>query len=501
MKALLVYPAYPDTFWSFKHVLPFVSKKAAFPPLGLLTVAALLPPDWELRLVDANVAPLTDADIAWADAVLVSAMIVQAPKAREIIARAKEAGKLVIAGGPAFAAQRETFPGVDHFILGEAEEIMAEFTDDLCRGVARAEYQAPGRPDLSAAPVPLWSLLNLDDYVSMSVQYSRGCPFDCEFCGIMALNGRRSRVKSPDQMLREMQSLYDAGWRRTVFVVDDNFIGNMAHVKELLPRLADWQKSHGYPYRLMTEASINLAADEELMEMMSAANFHKVFIGIETPCTDSLVECGKKQNVKADLSEAVRTIHRHGMQVMGGFIVGFDHDTPSIFGQQSRFIQDIGVVTAMVGVLNALPQTRLWQRLQAENRLFGSFSGENTDACLNFIPSMGREVLLDGYKRLLGVIYSPERYYRRINTFLSEYTPTARGRLLRGELKALIRSMWVIGVISHARFKYWKLMIKTLLTNRRAFPVAVELAILGLHFERVAKRVMGTEDARGPLEA
>lgn len=499
MKALLVYPAYPDTFWSFKHVLPFVAKKAAFPPLGLLTVAAMLPAAWEKRLVDANVAPLREEDLAWADTVLISAMLVQAPDAQALIARAKAAGKRVIAGGPAFSTERERFPGVDHFLVGEAETILPVFLEDLAQGAAKDVYEATERPELATTPLPLWELLRFKDYVSMSVQYSRGCPFDCEFCGIVAMNGRRPRVKSPEQMLREMQSLYDAGWRDSVFIVDDNFIGNLAHVKRFLPLLAAWQKERGYPYKLMTEASVNLAQDPTLLQMMSAANFHKVFIGIETPSAASLEECGKSQNMATDFASAVRAIHQHGMQVMGGFIVGFDHDTSSIFEQQIRFIQEIGVVTAMVGVLNALPQTRLWRRLKAEDRLLGAMSGENTDASLNFIPNMGRETLLNGYTRLLNVIYSPKEYYKRINTFLASYTPTARGKIPLNDMWAFMRSVWSIGVVSRARFSYWKLMLKTLLTKRKAFSVAVELAILGLHFERVARRVLGagnTHDAR-----
>lgn len=495
MNVLLVYPVYPDTFWSFKHVLPFVAKKAVFPPLGLLTVAAMLPEGWNKRLVDTNVAALAEADLQWADVVMVSAMLVQTDSAQEIIARAKAAGKRVVAGGPAFSTQRELFPGVDHFILGEAEAILPAFARDLQNGEAREVYQSAERPALASTPIPLWNLLNFKDYVSLSVQYSRGCPFDCEFCGIVAMNGRHPRVKSPEQMLAELQSLYDAGWRDNLFIVDDNFIGNMAHVKEFLPRLAAWQKERGYPYRLMTEASINLAQDPELMQMMSDANFHKVFIGIETPSTESLTECGKKQNVATDFISAVRTIHQHGMQVMGGFIVGFDHDTPAIFGQQHRFIQAIGVVTAMVGVLNALPQTRLWRRLNAEGRLLGATRGENTDASLNFAPSMGREALLGGYGRLLCTIYSPREYYKRINTFLAAYTPTSIGRITRIDLLALARSMWSIGVVSHARFRYWRLMAKTCLSRRKSLSVAVELAILGLHFERVAKRALGADDA------
>ena len=489
MKALLVYPTYPDTFWSFKSVLPFIAKKAAFPPLGLLTVAAMLPSEWELRLVDANVNEVTDADLEWADAVLISAMIVQRESAKEIAGRAKAAGKTVIAGGPGFMSARDEFPEVDHFVVGEGEVIVPEFLADFARGKARRLYESSERPELERTPMPRWDLLNFNDYVSLAVQYSRGCPFDCEFCGIVAMNGRRSRVKSPDQMLGELGALYETGWRGTVFIVDDNFIGNIAHVKRFLPRLAEWQEERGHPFKYMTEASINLAGDAELMGMMSRANFHKVFIGIETPSNESLEECGKKQNVGTDFADAVGAIHRHGMQVMGGFIVGFDSDTPAIFEQQVRFIQKIGVVTAMVGVLNAMPHTRLWRRLQSEGRLLGEMSGENTDASLNFVPAMGREALLEGYKNLLGTIYSPRRYYERIGTFLKTYNPTSQGHLPLGDLRALARSTWSIGVVSRARFRYWRLMLRTMLLKPRAFPVVVELAILGLHFEQVTDRV------------
>lgn len=496
MKALLVYPAYPDTFWSFKHVLPFVSRKAAFPPLGLLTVAAMFPAEWEKRLVDLNVRPLTDADLAWADLVFVSAMLVQQESVRQVVARAKALGKTVVAGGPAFRASPELFPGVDHFVLGEAESTLAPFLADLARGEAGSVYRSEEHPDISSTPPPLWSLIRPKDYVSLSVQYSRGCPFDCEFCDIVVMNGRRPRVKSPEQMLAEFENLLAAGWKGTVFIVDDNFIGNLAKVKAFLPVLAAWQKAHGYPFKLMTEASINLSRDEDLMRMMSLANFHKVFIGIETPSSDSLAECGKNQNVGTDFVSAVQAIHSHGMQVMGGFIVGFDSDTESIFEQQIRFIQSIGVVTAMVGILNALPGTRLWRRLQAEHRLIGDATGENTDASLNFVPAMGSQALVEGYKRIVATIYSPKQYYARINTFLASFTPTARGKLEPCEAWAFVRSLWSIGVVSRARWQYWKLMLGTAFTRFRAFPVAVELAILGRHFEEVAKRAVlaGHED-------
>jgi len=495
MKILLVYPVYPDTFWSFKHILPYLSRKAAFPPLGLLTVAAMLPAQWEKRLVDVNVAPLRDEDLAWADMVFISAMLVQEAGAKDVIARAKAMGKRIVAGGPAFTAQPERFPGVDHFVLNEAESTLPLFLEDLARGTSKPLYTTTDRPDIATTPIPLWELIDFRDYVTMSVQYSRGCPFDCEFCDIVVQNGRRPRVKSTDQMLREMESLYEAGWRGPLFIVDDNFIGNIASVKQFLPRFVDWQVRHGYPFKCMTEASINLAQDGELVRLLSKANFHKVFIGIETPSTDSLQECGKKQNVATDFTQAVKTLHQNGLQVMGGFIVGFDSDTEGIFEQQIRFIQKIGVVTAMVGILTAMPKTRLWRRLQSENRLLGEATGENTDASLNFIPTMRREALINGYKRLLSTLYAPEYYYDRINTFLRNYNPTARGRFVRSDFQAFLKSLWRIGILSRARFDYWKLIIKTALTKRKALPVAVELAILGRHFQLVAKRALLARDA------
>lgn len=495
MKILLVYPVYPDTFWSFKHILSFVSRKAAFPPLGLLTVAALLPATWEKRLVDANVAPLRDEDLAWTDMVFVSAMAVQEAGAREVIARSRAMGKRLVAGGPAFTAQPERFGDVDHLVLDEAEVTLPRFLEDLARGVPKSVYVAAERPDIVNTPIPQWDLIDFRDYVTMSVQYSRGCPFDCEFCDIVVMNGRRPRVKAAGQMLLEIGSLYDAGWRGPVFIVDDNFIGNIASVKQFLPRLIDWQAAHGYPFKFMTEASINLAQDRELVRLLRDANFHKIFIGIETPSTDSLRECGKKQNMAADFSQAIKMLHQNGLQVMGGFIVGFDSDTEGIFEQQINFIQNMGVVTAMVGLLSAMPKTRLWRRLKAENRLLGNATGENTDGSLNFIPVMRREVLIGGYKRILSTIYDPHSYYQRINTFLGNYAPTARGRLAWSDLRAFLKSLWSIGVLSRARFVYWKLLVKTALTKRKALPVAVELAIIGRHFQLVAKRALQATDA------
>jgi len=489
MNILLVYPEYPDTFWSFKHSLKFIAKKAAFPPLGLLTIAAMLPEEWTKKLVDMNVTRLTDEHLEWADLILLSAMIVQKKSVLEIIERCRTLGRKIVAGGPLFTTQPEQFEGIDHFVLNEAEVTLPRFLSDLAAGKPQPLYRSERKPDILQTPVPLWSLIDLKKYATMAIQYSRGCPFNCEFCDIIIMNGRVPRAKSTTQMLREFQALYDAGWRKSVFIVDDNFIGNTVKVKRMLPELIAWQKLHRFPFTLLTEVSVNLARDEELMQLMSAANFFKVFLGLETPNQDSLLECGKKQNTADSLVETVDIIHRHGMQVMGGFIVGFDNDPENIFDLQMRFIQEIGVVTAMVGILTALPQTRLWHRLRAEGRLLQEASGENTDGCLNFVPKMDREKLLEGYRKLLTSLYSHKNYYQRIHTFLKNYRPTARTRLSGQDLLAFVLGAWRLGVVSRARFRYWQLLVKTFFMKRRALPIAVELAILGFHFEKILKRV------------
>ena len=383
MRILLVYPQYPDTFWSFKHALKFVSKKAAFPPLGLLTVAAMLPAEWEKKLVDMNVARLTDEDIKWADYVFISAMVVQQDSVKEVIARCKRLNTRIVAGGPLFTTGYEEFDGVDHFVLGEAEVTLPLFLEDLEKGCARHVYSSGTRPDIRRTPIPLWSLINMNNYSSMNVQYSRGCPFNCEFCDIILLNGHQPRTKEKEQLVAELDELYRRGWREGVFVVDDNFIGNKKKLKlEILPAIIEWRKGKRHPFVLSTEASINLADDEELMQLMVDAGFSTVFIGIETPNEESLLECAKLQNRNRDLVASVKKIQNCGLEVQGGFIVGFDSDPLSIFKNQINFIQKSGIVTAMVGLLNAPPGTRLYQRLKKENRLVKAFTGNNTDLSL-----------------------------------------------------------------------------------------------------------------------
>ena len=490
MKILLVYPSYPDTFWSFKYALRFINKSATNPPLGLLTVAAMLPPEWEQRLVDLNVRKLSDGDLRWADYVLISAMAVQKASTIKVIERCRALGVKTIAGGPLFTAEPQEFPQVDHLILNEAELTLPEFLRDLENGAPRRVYTSDQWADLSQTPVPRWDLVELRHYASTCLQYSRGCPFNCEFCDITALYGRVPRTKSSAQVLAELDSLYQKGWRGNVFMVDDNFIGNAKKLKEeLLPALTEWMTRHKYPFTFYTQLSINLADDEELMNMMLAAGFDMVFIGIETPNEESLAECSKNQNKRRDLVAEVKKIQRFGLQVLGGFIIGFDHDPPTIFEKQIEFIQRSGIVTAMVGLLNAMRGTLLYQRLQKEERLLQGDGGlgNNTDGSLNFIPKMPREMLIDGYRKVVATIYAPEYYYRRVKEFLLEYRPFPKKSLRMSwrDLYALTRALVQIGIFGEERRYFWQLLGWTVRKRPRAFALAVTYSIYGFHFRKV----------------
>ena len=493
MKILLVYPQYPDTFWSFKHALKLVSKKAAHPPLGLLTVAAMLPETWEKKAVDMNVTTLRDSDITWADYVFVSAMVVQRDSAHETIARCKALGTPVVAGGPLFTSEREEFDNVDHLVLDEAETTLPPFLADLEAGRPQHVYTSTERPDLSGTPIPMWSLIDMEKYSSMNIQYSRGCPYDCEFCYIVTLNGHNPRTKSKEQILAEMEALYSQGCRSSVFIVDDNFIGNKKKLKaEILPAITEWSRARKYPFPLFTEASINLADDEQLMQMMVEAGFNRVFVGIETPNEDSLAECSKFTNKGRDLVASVKKIQSFGMEVQGGFIVGFDSDPLSIFRSQINFIQNSGIVTAMVGLLNAPRGTRLYKRLHQEDRLLKDTSGDNTDCSINFVPKMPYETLINGYRQILSTIYAPKQYYDRIRTFLKEYKPYRTERVSSIRFRyawAFIRSIWVLGFWEKGRWHYWRLFISTLLKRPRLFPLSMVLSVYGIHFRKVIKKL------------
>jgi len=503
VKVLLVYPQYPVTFWSFKHSLKFLFKKTIFPPLGLLTVAAMLPEEWEKKLVDMNTTTLTDKDLKWADYVFISAMVAQRDSAREVIDRCKKLGTKIVAGGPLFTPGYEEFgfDDIDHLVFGEAENILSLFLEDLVKGRAKHIYTSEEWPDITKTPVPLWSLINKRKYQMMSIQYSRGCPFNCEFCDIIILNGHRPRTKDKSQIVAELDALYDMGWRASVFFVDDNFIGNKRKLKsEILPAIIKWMEEKKHPFSFFTEASINLTDDEELMRLMNEAGFNMVFVGIESPNEESLVECNKSPNKNRDLLTAVKKMQNYGLQVQGGFIVGFDSDPVSIFKSQIDFIQKSGIVTAMVGVLMAPPRTRLYKRLKRENRLLVGGTGDNTDGSTNFIPKMGYETLARGYKQVVDTIYAPKQYYERIKTFLREYKPSDKGKFKISlvHLVAWIRSMWVLGVQEKGRMHYWKLFVWTLLKKPKFFPLSMSLAAQGVHFRKVAGkiRVSLTSDIR-----
>ena len=488
MKALLLYPSFPDTFWSFRHSLKFIHKKSAFPPLGLLTVGAMLPEEWSKHVVDLNVTKLTDKDLAWADYAFISAMVVQRKSAYQVIARCKEAGVKVVAGGPLFTAEHESFDDVDHFILNEAELTLPPFLDDWQKGCAKRIYTTSEFADIQQTPIPKWDLINLKRYATMSIQFSRGCPFNCDFCNVTTLFGHRPRIKTSDQIIAELDSLHDGGWRGQVFFVDDNFIGNKKYLmKQLLPALIDWQTAKK-KFLFNTEASINLADNEDLMHTMVEAGFDTVFVGIETPDEGSLAECNKRQNKGRNLIESVKRIQRTGLQVQGGFIVGFDSDGPSIFQRQIDFIQKSGIVTAMVGLLQAPPGTKLYERLKKEGRLQGRVSGDNVDGTTNIIPKMDMRQLLKGYQNILNSIYRPRPYYRRIKTFLREYkAPKISIPVDFQRFLAFFRTSIRIGIFGKERIQYWNLMAWTLFRCPKLLPLAVTLAIHGHHFRKVCK--------------
>jgi len=487
MKVLLVYPEYPASFWSFKHALPFVNKKAALPPLGLLTLASMMPEQWEKRVIDLNVTKLKDKDIKWADHVYVSGMVVQRKSAHEVIDRAKALGKFVVAGGPLFTTGHTEFENADCFVLNEGEVTYPLFLEDLEAGTLKKIYSSDEKPDISRTPLPDWSLLRIKDYASLAMQVSRGCPFNCEFCDILVINGRIPRVKSPEQVKAEFDAIYASGWRGSVFVVDDNFIGNKEKVKLILKEIGAWMDEKKKPFTLYTEASINLADDQELMTLMQKANFNSVFVGIETPEEESLLSCGKVQNTGKNLEEKVKILQRNGLQVQGGFIVGFDTDTSKTFDNMIKFIQKSGIVTAMVGLLNALPETTLYKRMQEAGRLLKMPTGSNTDFTMNFLPKMDKEKLIEGYKKILNTIFKPKNYYDRVITFLREYKKIATEKKLslRIKLNALVKAIWRMGIWGEGKIYFWKMFFWTAFKKPELLAEAITLAIYGFHFRRV----------------
>ena len=485
MKILLVYPKYPDTFWSFNHALRFIGKKAAFPPMGLLTVAAMLPKQWNLKLVDLNVSALKDEDILWADYVFVSGMTVQKESAKKIIARCLQLGRKVVAGGPLFTAEPHDFPEVHHLVLNEAEITLPKFLCDLDLGCPKPVYRSTEWADINTSPVPRWDLIDFKNYATMCIQFSRGCPFNCEFCDITVHYGRVQRAKSVENILIELDALYQRRWRRGVFFVDDNFIGNKKRIKnELLPAIIQWRKRKKHPFIFSTQASINLADDDTLIHLMVEAGFDMVFVGIETPDKENLIACGKLHNVRNDLLADVKKLHSAGLQVQAGFIVGFDSDKRDIFIRMSQFINESGIVTSMVGLLNAPPGTRLYNRLIKENRIIKGITGDNTDFSMNFLPKIDYKVLVNGYKKIISDIYQPKAYYDRIRTFLRSYRLKNKynNGLSITSLRAAVMSIYKLGIRKGVRRHFWKLLMWTLIRRPRLIPHAMMMTIYGAHF-------------------
>lgn len=503
VKALLVYPEMPPTYWSMRYALPFIGKKAVFPPLGLLTVAAMLPEDFEITLVDMNLEPLLESAVARADVIFTSAMIVQKTSLERVIELCHAQGKPVVAGGPYPTSCHEEIQGVDHFVLNEAESTLPAFLRDFSEGRAQRIYTSAERPDITRTPAPRFDLARGKGYAQMALQFSRGCPHHCEFCDIIELFGRSPRTKTPAQLLHEMDLLYEEGWRGSLFLVDDNFIGNRREVKALLSQLIPWQRNRHHPFTFFTEASLDLASDEPLMDQMIEAGFNMVFMGLETPDLCTLKATGKPQNLKADMLTSVRSIQRKGMEVSGGFIVGFDSDAEDIFERQIRFIQEAAIPTAMVGLLTALPRTQLHQRLQAEGRLTGESGGGNNthDLRLNFVPRMDAGKLIEGYEHILAEIYRPDRYFERCLRLLrrlKRHRGSSR-RIHLTELRAFAVSLFV-QTCSRYGWAYWKFLVKGLLARPLMATETVTMAVKGHHFFKMTRSVLELERFKRMLD-
>jgi len=489
MNILMVYPKYPDSFWSFTHALRFISKKAAVPPLGLITVSAMLPGTWQKRLIDMNVDSLKTSDLAWADYVFISAMHIQKESVTQVIAECLKQKVKIIAGGPLFTQEFVSYPEIDHFILNEAEITLPLFLKDLEKGITPEKvYKTSEFADLTKCPTPDYQLLKRKEYAFMNIQVSRGCPFACDFCEITSLLGHKVRMKSTQQIILELDKLYSLNWRGSVFVVDDNFIGNKNEIKNnLLPAMIAWMKEHKYPFTFNTQTSINLADDKVLMEMMINAGFSSTFIGIETPEEVSLQGCNKVQNNNRDLLQSVKTIQQAGLQVSAGFIVGFDDDTSSVFQRQTDFIQQSGIVSAMVGLLNAPKNTKLYDRLEMEHRLTTETTGSNTDSTMNFSPKMNYNELMKGYKKIIQSIYKAKPYYQRIRQFIINYNQphVAKKRIEFTDIIAFLKAIIIIGIVNKGRGEYWKFIIWTLFKHPGSFVDAMTFSVYGFHFRTV----------------
>ena len=489
MRVLLLYPKFPKSFWSFEKALELVGRKAMLPPLGLATVAAILPQTWEFKLVDHNVRPITEAEWAWADMVILSAMIVQKEDFLAQIQQAKKRGKKVAVGGPYATAlpQEAATSGADYLILDEGEITLPLFIEAIQNGEGSGTFRSNGvKPDVTTTPVPRFDLLDFNAYDSLSVQFSRGCPFQCEFCDIIVLYGRKPRTKNPEQLLAELQCLYDLGWRRSIFMVDDNFIGNKRNVKLLLKALKPWMAEHNYPFRFNTEASIDIASDLELMDLMVECNFNAVFLGIETPDEASLALTQKFQNNRDSMTDSVDAIVKSGLRVMAGFIIGFDGEKAGAGDRIVRFVEQTTIPTAMFSMLQALPDTALEHRLRKEDRLLDRASGMNQTTLMNFVPTRPLEDIAKEYVDAFWTLYDPSSYLdRTYRHFLKLGAPKCPSRVREVSwvnIKALLTICWRQGVVRKTRFQFWVNLIGILRHNPKVWEPYIGICALGEHF-------------------
>ncbi|KAM3110777.1 B12-binding domain-containing radical SAM protein [Phormidesmis sp. 146-33] len=492
MRVLLIYPIFPQSFWSFEKALQLLDRKAMLPPLGLITVAAILPQDWEFRLVDRNVSTLTDADWDWADLVIMSAMIVQKEDFLAQIREAKRRGKTIAVGGPyATALPHEAqAAGVDFLILDEGEITLPLFVEAIQRGETQGIIRAPNgdRPDITITPIPRFELLDMEAYDNMSVQFSRGCPFQCEFCDIIVLYGRKPRTKNPEQLLAEMEYLYNLGWRRSIFMVDDNFIGNKRNVKLLLKELKTWMVDHKFPFHLSTEASVDLAKDQELMDLMVECNFNGVFLGIETPDEASLTLTNKHQNTRDSLSDAVDAIAKTGLRVMAGFIIGFDGEKSGAGDRIVRFVEQTTIPIAIFSMLQALPDTALWHRLKREGRLIENDDAANINqtTLMNFVPTRPLEEVTREYIQGFWALYDPINYLdRTYRHFLKLGAPRHKAKLRKVTwkvIRAFLIITWRQGVVRETRWKFWHHLASILKHNPSVAEHYLSVCALNEHF-------------------
>lgn len=476
MRVLLLYPQFPKTFWSFEKILELVDRKVLLPPLGLITVAAILPQTWEFKLVDCNVRDVTEAEWDWAECVILSAMIVQQQHLSGLIREAKQRKKLVAVGGPYATSVPDAVlaAGADFLILDEGEITLPLFVEAIQNGDTQGIFRANGeKPSVTETPIPRFDLLELDAYDSMSIQFSRGCPFQCEFCDIIVLYGRKPRTKTPQQLIAELDRLYELGWRRSIFMVDDNFIGNKRNVKLLLPELKQWMVEHQYPFAFNTEASVDLAQDPELMQGMVECNFNSVFLGIETPDEDSLQLTKKFQNTRNSLADSVWAINRAGLRVMAGFIIGFDGEQTGAGDRIIEFVEQTAIPTAMFGVLQALPNTALWYRLEKEGRLLNRQVEGNQMTLMNFVPTRPVEEIAEEYLNAFWTLYEPGRFLDRTYRHFLQMAPMpfeAPGKLPSLiELRALMLVIWRQGIKRNTRWKFWHHLFSILKRNPKVW--------------------------------